>query len=112
MGAVPARRDVPQRRHALPDHLVSAGEERGGLREQLQRKPLPKRSANRTSIASVAGAIPVNVPTLEEWYLLQGPALSISRTTRIHALPFSGLSGRKGERGEIGVTRIEHSRTQ
>ena len=44
--------------------------------------------------------------------MLQGQAVAISRTTGIHALPLSGVSRRKGDRGEIGVTRVERSRTQ
>jgi hypothetical protein len=44
--------------------------------------------------------------------LLQGQAVAISRSTGIYALLFSGLSRRKTERGGIGVTRIECSRTQ
>jgi hypothetical protein len=45
--------------------------------------------------------------------LLQGPAVAISRTTGIYALLISGLSRRKkDERSEIGVTRIECSRTR
>jgi hypothetical protein len=44
--------------------------------------------------------------------LLQGQAVAISRTTGIYAFLISGLSRRKGERGEIGVARIEYSRTQ
>ena len=44
--------------------------------------------------------------------MLQGQAVAISRTTGIHALPLSGVSRRKGDRGEIGVTRVECSRTQ
>jgi hypothetical protein len=36
----------------------------------------------------------------------------ISRTTGIYALLISGLSRRKDERVEIGVTRIERSRTK
>src|SRR6266852_759360 len=84
----------------------------GGLRDQLRRKPWPRRSTSWTSITSVAGAILVNAPTLGGWYLLQGQAVAISRTTGIYALLFSGLSRRKSERGEIGVTRIECSRTQ
>ena len=44
--------------------------------------------------------------------MLQGQAVAISRTTGIYALLFSGLSRRKGERGEIGVARIECSSTQ
>jgi hypothetical protein len=76
------------------------------------RKPWPRRSTSWTSFTSVAGAILVNAPTLGGWYLLQGQAVAISRTTGIYAFLFSGLSRRKGERGEIGVTRIECSRTQ
>jgi hypothetical protein len=96
----------------LLDHLVRAGEKRGRPSRSTARKPLPGRPTSRTGIASVAGAILINAPTLEGWYLPQGPAVAISRTTRIHALPISGLSGRKGERGEIGVTRIGCSRTR
>jgi len=81
-------------------------------RGQLRRKPWPRRSTSWTSITSVAGAILINAPTLGGWYLLQGQAVAISRTTGIYALLFSGLSRRKGERGEIGVTRNECSRTQ
>src|SRR5262245_15892138 len=76
-------------------------------RDQLRRKPWPRRSTSWTSITSVAGAILVNAPTLGGWYLLQGQAVAISRTTGIYALLFSGLSRRKGGRGETGVTRIE-----
>jgi hypothetical protein len=86
--------------------------EPGGLRDQLRRKPWPRRSTSWTSITSVAGAILVNAPTLGGWYLLQGQAVAISRTTGIYALLFSGLSRRNGERGEIAVTRTEWSRTQ
>src|SRR5215471_18601043 len=78
----------------------------------LTREPWPRRSTSCTSITSVAGAILVNAPTLGGWYLLQGQAVAISRTTGIYALLFSGLSRRKGGRGETGVTRIECSRTQ
>jgi hypothetical protein len=81
------------------------------ISDQLRRKPRPKRSASWIGITSVAAAILVNAPTLGGWYLLQGQAVAISRTTGIYALPFSGLSRRKGERGEIGVARIEYSRT-
>jgi hypothetical protein len=57
------------------------------------------------------GAILLNAPTLEGWYLLQGPAVAISCATGIFALLFSGLSRREGERCEIGVARIERSLT-
>src|SRR5215469_10625400 len=77
----------------------------------LHRKPWPSRSTGWTSIASVADAILVNAPTLGGGNLLQGQAVAISCTTGIHAL-LSGLSRRKGERGEIGVARIERSRTR
>src|SRR5262249_59474867 len=55
-----------------------------GLRDQLRRKPWPRRSTSWTSITSVAGAILVNAPTLGGWYLLQGQAVAISRTTGIY----------------------------
>src|SRR5436305_10327036 len=83
----------------------------GGLRDHLRRKPWPRRSTSWTSITSVAGAILVNAPTLGGWNLLQGQAVAISRTTGIYALLFGGPSRRKDERAEIGVTRIECSRT-
>src|SRR6266849_3709067 len=83
----------------------------GGHRDQLRRKPWPRRPTSWTSITSVAGAILVNAPTLGGWYLLQGPAVAISRATAIYALLFSGPSRREGERGEIGGARIECSRT-
>jgi hypothetical protein len=97
-----------------PYSITSSAQARsaGGLRDQLRQKPWPRRSTSWTSITSVAGAILVNAPTLGGWYLLQGQAVAISRTTGIYALLFSGLSRRKGKRGEIGVTRIECSRTQ
>jgi hypothetical protein len=82
-----------------------------GLRDQLRRKPWPRWSTSWTSITSVARAILVNAPTLEVWYLLQGQAVAISRTTGIYALMSSGVSRRQGERREIGVARIECSRT-
>jgi hypothetical protein len=53
----------------------------------------------------------VNFPTLEGIYLLQGQAVAMSRTTDISALLFSGPSRREGERGEIGIARLECSRT-
>jgi hypothetical protein len=61
---------------------------------------------------SVVVAILVNAPTLGGWYLLQRQAVAISRTTGIHAFLFSDLGRRKGERGEIGVTRMKCSGTQ
>ena len=76
------------------------------------RKPWPRRSTSWTSTTSVAGAILVNAPTLGKWYLFQGAAVAISRATGIYALLISGLSRRKDERFEIGVTRIECSRTK
>jgi hypothetical protein len=84
----------------------------GGLRDQLPRKPWPRRSTSCTSTAIVAGAILVNAPTLGQWYLLQGPAIAISRTTGINALLVSGLSRHKDQGVEIGVTRIECPRTR
>ena len=69
------------------------------------------RSTSWAGVTSVAGAILINAPTLERRYLLQGKAVAISRTTGVYALPFSGLSRSKGERGAIGVTRTECSRT-
>jgi hypothetical protein len=84
----------------------------GGLRDQLPRKPWPRRSTSCTSTAIVAGAILVNAPTLGQWYLLQGPAIVISRTTGINALLVSGLSRHKDQGVEIGVTRIECPRTR
>ena len=61
---------------------------------------------------SEADAILVNPPTLKGWYLLQGQAGAISRTTGIYALLISGPSRREGARGEIGVARIECFRTR
>jgi hypothetical protein len=84
----------------------------GSLRDQLPRKPRPGRSTCRTGIAAVVDAILVNAPTLKGRNLLQGHAIAISRTTGIHALLFGGLSRRKRDRGEIGVTGIECSRAQ
>jgi hypothetical protein len=57
----------------------------GGLCDQLRRKPWPRRSTSWTSITSVAGAILVYAPALGRWYLLQGQAVAISRTTGIYA---------------------------
>src|ERR1700730_13232023 len=97
-----------------PCSIISAARARiaGGLRDQLPRKPWPRRSTSRTSTAIVEGAILVNAPTLGQWYLLQGPAIAISRTTGINALLVGGLSRRKDQRVEIGVTRIEYPRTR
>ena len=92
-------------------HLVSAGEKRGRPRDQSRWKPWPRRSTSWTSITSVAAAILVNAPTLGGWYLLQRQAVVIPCTTGLDALLFSGLSRRDGESGEIGVARIECSRT-
>jgi hypothetical protein len=79
---------------------------------KLPRKPWPRRSTRSISFTSVADAILVNAPTLGGWYLLQGQAVAISRTTGIYALPFSGPSRREGARGEVGVARIERFRTR
>jgi len=73
---------------------------------------MARRRSSVHSITSEAVAILVNAATLEGRPLLQGQAGSISRTTDIYALLFSGLSRRERERGEIGVARIECSRTQ
>src|SRR6516225_1336889 len=112
----PARIERPFRANSgsRPYSITSSARARsaGGLRDQLRRKPWPRRSTSWTSITSVAGAILVNAPTLGGWYLLQGQAVAISRTTGIYALLFSGLSRRKGGRGETDVTRIECSHTQ
>jgi hypothetical protein len=70
------------------------------------------RRSSLDSVTSEADAIMINAPTLGGWYLLQGKAGAISCATDIYALLFSGLSLSKGERGEIGVARIECSRTQ
>ena len=86
--------------------------EKRGLRDQLRRKPWPRRSTSWTSITSEAGAILVNAPTLEGWYLLHGQTGAVSCTTGIYALLFGGPSRREGESGEIGVARIECSRTR
>src|SRR5262245_16718789 len=102
--------NLPFSRHSITSSARARSA--GGLRDQLRRKPWPRRSTSWTSITSVAGAILVNAPTLGGWYLLQGQAVAISRTTGIYALLFSGLSRREGGRGETGVTRIECSRTQ
>lgn len=67
-------------------------------------------SVNQT-ITSQAGAILVNVPALDGWHLLQRTALAIPCTTGIYAFLFSGLNRRKALRGEIGIERIECSRT-
>ena len=64
------------------------------------------------SIAGVADTVLVNAPTFEGWYLLQGKAGAISRTTDTYALLPGGLSRREGGRAAIGVARIECSRTQ
>src|SRR5215510_2205035 len=107
--------DAESQTRSCPDYSITSSaraRSAGGLRDQLRRKPWPRRSTSWTSITSVAGAILVDAPTLGGWYLLQGQAVAISRTTGIYALLFSGLSRRKGGRGETGVTRIECSRTQ
>jgi hypothetical protein len=65
-----------------------------------------------TSTTRVAGAILVNAPTLRQRYLVQGPAVAVSRTTGPYALPITGLSRRKDERVGISVTRIECFRTK
>src|SRR5262249_5621405 len=70
------------------------------------------RSTSWTSITSVAGAILVNAPTHQGWYLLRGQAGAMSRATGIYASLFSGLSRREGARGEVGVARIECYRTR
>ena len=70
------------------------------------------RRSSLHSSTSVAGAILVNAPTLKGRYLFQGQAVAVSCTTGIYALLFSGPSRREGERGQIGVARIEFSRTR
>ena len=121
--AVPPRPDVSSshwcrsrsaKNGSRPYSITSSARARsaGGLRDQLRRKPWPRRSTSWTSITSVAGAIPVNAPTLGGWYLLQGQAVAIACTTGVFALLFSRLSGREGTGGKIGVARIECSSTQ
>jgi hypothetical protein len=56
----------------------------------------------------VADAILVNAPTFEGGYLLQGQAVAISRTTRIYALPFGRLSGRKGKEPRLTSPASSH----
>jgi hypothetical protein len=73
----------------------------------LTREPWPRRSTIRTSITSVAGAILVNAPTLGGWYLLQGQAVAISRTTGIYAFLFSRMSRRESTRGKVVVIERE-----
>jgi len=92
--------------------MIRSLEARAASAIKLCRKPWPRRSASWTSFTSVAGAILVNAPTFGGWYLLQGEAVAISRTTGIYALPFSGLSRREGARGEVGVARIECFQTR
>jgi len=104
---------VPNSR-GKPYSITSSARARsaGGLRDQLRRKPWPRRSTSWTSTTSVTSAILVYAPTLEGWYLLQGQAVAISCTTAIYALLFSGVSRREGGRAEIDVARIECSSTQ
>src|SRR5271166_108964 len=68
------------------------------------------RRSSLHGITGVADAVLVNAPAFGGWYLLQGKAGVISCATNIHALLFGGLSRRQGERGDIGVARIECSR--
>ena len=108
---------VPKAEVAPTRSPLGTGEKRAGgainyARDQLRWKPWPRRPTSWTSITSVAGAILVNAPTLGGWYLLQGQAVAISRTTGIYALLFSGLSRREGERCEVGVARIKCSDTR
>ena len=74
------------------------------------------RQSYRQAITSVAGAILVTVPTREggRYLLLElEHAVAISCMTGLYALLFKRLSRRhEGARGEIGVARIECSRTQ
>jgi hypothetical protein len=74
------------------------------------------RQSSRQAITSVADAILVTVPTREggRYLLLElEHAVAISRMTGLYALLFKRLSRRhEGARGEIGVARIECSRTQ
>jgi hypothetical protein len=99
---------------AVAEELPKKGavEKRGRPSRSTTRKPWPRRSTSWTSITSVAGAILVDAPTLGGWYLLQGQAVAISRTTGICALLFSGLRRREGARGGISVARIKCSRIQ
>jgi hypothetical protein len=77
----------------------STGQKRGRPCDQLPRKPCPRRSISCISTTGIAGAIQVNVPTLGRWYLLQGSAVAISRTTGTYASLIGDLSQRKDGRG-------------
>jgi hypothetical protein len=105
--------DAPRRKNIfiLFDDVVRGDQSAGSGGRSLHRGSLtaatcpPRLSLHGTT--RVADAILVNAPTFEGGYLLQGQAVAISRTTRIYALPFGRLSGRKGERAEIDVARIK-----
>jgi hypothetical protein len=102
---------------SLFDHLVCSGEQSrmDAVAERSAAGSLTTAKARRLSphsIAGVAGAVLVNAPTFGGGYLIQGKAGAISCTTDIYTLVFGGLSRREGERGEIGVARIECSRTR
>jgi hypothetical protein len=98
----------------MSDSESSPSKRTAGGNQTVQGQVLAMR-LRRSSLHSITrepDAVLVNAPTFGGWYLLQGKAGAISSTTDIHALPFSGLSRREGARGEIGVARIERSRTQ
>jgi hypothetical protein len=63
-------------------------------------------------IAGEMSAIPVDIPALKRWKLLQGLAVAISRTTGVNASLFSSLSRCDSARGKIGVPSIRCPRAQ
>jgi hypothetical protein len=70
-----------------------------------------KGTSIRQTITREAGAILVNAPTLEGWYLLLGQAVAIAGATGMCALLFGGLGRRESKRRAIGIARLEWSRT-
>ena len=71
-----------------------------------------RRVLSLRAMTSKVNAILVYVPTLEGWHLLLRLAVAISRTTGVYALLPGGLSRHEGERGDIGVVRMECSRAR
>jgi hypothetical protein len=84
-----------------------------GLRWQSAgRRQKARRSSRSQTSASVSGAVLVNILTLERWRLAQTTTVAIACTAGVYAFLFSGLSGREGTRGKIGVARLERSNAQ
>src|SRR5262245_13087829 len=104
-------REVPIAEVGPTRYLVSTGKKRGR----------PSRSITTETLTMVdqldqhykrSGCNPGKCPDTRRMVFASRTGSRDIARDRYLAVLFSGLSRRKGERGEIGVTRIECSRTQ